>query len=232
VGSHIRLQDTTAAPREVEVIGVSGDVRELGVDQPPAVTVFVPLAQIPQDLTRFLTNNFFWAIRTRPHGRTSGEVRRVIAFLDGDVAMAEAAMGDYVEKALGPQRFTLRILAVFAVAALLLAGSGLYALVSYATARRTREMGIRLALGARLASVSGLVVRHAVLLAAAGVALGTAAAWMLARYMAAVLFEVSPHDALTVCGSGLVMMVLAAAASWAPARRAGRIDPVVALRSE
>jgi putative ABC transport system permease protein len=232
VGSHIHIQDRLAAARDVEVVGVSGDVRELGLEEAPTVTLFVPITQIPENITRFLTNNFFWAIRTRPHGHTATEVRRAIASVDGDVAAAETAMGDYIDKALGSRRFSLRLLAIFAGAALLLAASGLYALVSYTTARRTREMGIRLALGARLASISALVVRQAVLLAAAGVVLGTAASWALARYMAAVLFEVGPHDAVTISGSGFVMMVLAAAASWAPARRAGRIDPVAALRSE
>jgi ABC-type antimicrobial peptide transport system permease subunit len=152
--------------------------------------------------------------------------------VDGDVAAAEMAMGEYVDRALGPRRFSLRILAVFAGAALLLAASGLYALVSYATARRTREMGIRLALGARRANVSGLVVWQAVAPAAAGVALGTAATWTTGRYMEAVLFQVSPHDAAILCGSGILLLAVAAAASWAPARRAVRIDPVDALRSE
>jgi predicted permease len=232
VGSRIHIEDNPAGAREAEVVGVSGDVREMALEQPPSLTIFVPIGQTPQDLTRFLTNNFFWTIRGRTHSRTAGEVLRAIAAVDGDVAASEAPMQDYVDRALGPRRFLLRILAVFAVAALLLAGSGLYALVSYATARRTREMGIRLALGAKLVSVSGLVVRQAVLLAAAGVVLGTAAAWALARYMASVLFEVSAHDAAILCGSGILMMALAAAASWVPARRAGRIDPVEALRSE
>jgi putative ABC transport system permease protein len=232
VGSLIHIRDSPSGARQAEVVGVSGDVREVNLEQPPAITLFVPIGQIPRDLTRFLTNNFFWAVRGHAQAGVADEVRRAISAVDGDVAAAAAPMSEYVEKAIGPRTFTLRILTVFAAAALLLAASGLYALVSCATARRTRELGIRLALGARLASVSGLVVRQAVVLAAAGVALGTAAAWALARYMEAVLFEVGPHDALTVCASGLLMMALAAAASWAPARRAGRIDPVEALRSE
>ena len=181
-------------------------------------------------MARFLSANFFWTVRT--NALTGGDLRREIAAVDADVAMAESTMDQYMEKALGRQRFSLRILGAFALAGLLLAGSGLYALIAYSTAQRTREMGIRLALGAGLRNVAGLVVRQALGLAVVGVLLGTVAAWAAARLMAPLLFEVSPHDSWTFSAAGVAMVAIAAAAAYVPARRAGRVDPATALRSE
>ena len=159
-------------------------------------------------------------------------MRQALAAVDADVAVSQTSMDEYVQKALGRHRFSLRMLTVFALAAMLLAGSGLYALIAYSTAQRAREMGIRLAMGAGLRSVASLVVRQALALAATGVVLGTVTAWAAARLIAPLLFEVSPHDAITMSGAGVMMVVVAAAASFVPARRAARVDPATALRSE
>jgi putative ABC transport system permease protein len=230
VGTHIRLEDSGATPREAEVVGVSRAMRESALDEPATACVFVPIWQVPPAIARFLANNFFWAVRG--NAAVASRFRQEIAAVDADVAMAESSMDEYVQKALGRQRFSLRILAAFALAAMLLAGSGLYALIAYSTAQRTREMGIRLAMGAQLRNVAGLVVRQALGLAMAGVVLGTAAAWAAARLIAPLLFEVSPHDALTLSAAGIAMVAVATVASYVPARRAGRVDPVMALRSE
>ena len=189
----------------------------------------MPIWQIPPGVARFLASNFFWAVRTNAvRGR---DLRQQIAAVDGDVAMAESTMEQYMEKAVVRQRFSMRILLAFAVAGVLLAGSGLYALIAYSTAQRTRELGIRLAMGARLRNVVGLVVRQALGLAAAGVILGTIAVWAAARLIAPLLFEVSPHDAWTMAAAGIAMVAIAALAAYLPARRAGRVDPATALRS-
>jgi putative ABC transport system permease protein len=230
VGTHVRMEDNSGAPRDAEVVGVAGSMRESALDQPTSPSIYVPIGQVPPDLARFLTNNFFWAVRTNL--AAGARLRQEIAAVDADVAMSESTMDQYMQKALGRQRFSLRILGAFAVAALLLAASGLYALVAYSTAQRTREMGIRLAMGAQLRNVVGLVVRQALGLALAGVVLGTAGAWAAARLIAPLLFDVSPHDALTLSGAGVVMVAVAAVASYTPARRASRVDPVTALRSE
>jgi putative ABC transport system permease protein len=230
VGTHIRLEDSGATPREAEVVGVSRAMRESALDEPATACVFVPIWQVPPAIARFLANNFFWAVRG--NAAVASRFRQEIAAVDTDVAMAESSMDEYVQKALGRQRFSLRILAAFALAAMLLAGSGLYALIAYSTAQRTREMGIRLAMGAQLRNVAGLVVRQALGLAMAGVVLGTVAAWAAARLIAPLLFEVSPHDALTLSAAGIAMVAVATVASYVPAGRAGRVDPVMALRSE
>jgi putative ABC transport system permease protein len=229
VGTRIHVEDNSAGGRDVEVVGVAASLREIALDQPPTPTLYIPIAQVPPDLARFLTNNFFWAVRTNA---ATVRLRQEIAAVDPDVAVSESTMDQYRDKAVGRQRFSLRILGAFAVAALLLAASGLYALVAYSTAQRTREMGIRLAMGARLRNVAGLVVRQALGLAICGVAIGTGAACAAAKLIAPLLFEVDPHDTLTLLGAGLALAAAAAAASYVPARRAGRVDPVTALRSE
>jgi putative ABC transport system permease protein len=230
VGSRIRLEDSPNGPREVEVVGVAGAVRELALEKPAVPCVFVAIPQVPPHLTRFLTNNFFWAVRTSPGASVAQAVRREIQAVDTDVAAAEGSMERYVDQALAARRFTLRIFTAFAIAALLLAGGGLFALVSYATAQRTREIGIRVALGARSHDVSGMVLRQGVALAAIGVSVGSVAAWSLARYAAPLLFEVNAGDGATLAASAALMVAIAAVASWAPARKAARIDPVEALR--
>jgi putative ABC transport system permease protein len=229
VGTHILLEDS-AGPRDVEVVGVAGSMRETALDRAATPSVYVPIWQVPPGLTRFLASNFFWTVRT--NALTGRHLRKEIAAVDADVAMAESTMDQYMEKALGRQRFSLWILGAFAVAGVLLAGSGLYALIAYSTAQRRREMGIRLAMGASLRNVTGLVVRQALRLAVAGATMGTVAAWAAARLIAPLLFEVSPHDAWTVGAAGIVMVLLAGVAAYVPARRAGRVDVASVLRSD
>jgi putative ABC transport system permease protein len=229
VGTHILLEDS-GGPRDAGVVGIAGSMREIALDQPVTPTVYVPIWQVPPGLTRFLASNLFWTVRTST--LTGKHFRQEIAAVDADVALAESTMDQYMEKASGRQRFSLRILGAFALAGMLLAGSGLYALIAYLTAQRRREMGIRLAMGAHLRNVAGLVVRQALGLAIAGVTLGTVAAWAVARLIAPLLFEVSPHDSSTLTIAGLAMVALAAVAAYVPARRAGRVDVAAILRTE
>jgi putative ABC transport system permease protein len=205
-------------------------MREAALDQPATPCVYVPIWQVPAGLTRFLASNFFWTVRT--NAVTGSDLRREIATVDADVAMAEAPMDQYLERALGRQRFSLRILGAFALTGMLLAGSGLYMLVAYSTTQRTREIGIRIAIGASPQSVAGLVVRQAIGLAGAGVILGSAVAWAATRLITPLLFEVSPHDPWTLCAAVVAMVVIAAVAAYVPARRASRVDPAAALGTD
>jgi putative ABC transport system permease protein len=232
VGTHILLNDRPSGARDVEVVGVSGLVREQTLDQPPTPCLFVPLAQVQPHLVRFAANNMFWAIRTRPGAALDAEVRRQIHQVDGDVAALLAPMQFYLDKSSGTQRFSLRILAAFALAALLLAASGLYALVSYSTAQRTREIGVRMALGARAPQVAGLIMRQGMSLVAIGVALGAAGSWAASGYLSTLLFEISAHDPATLAVAAMAMLAAGAAACYAPVRRALSADPMRALGSE
>jgi predicted lysophospholipase L1 biosynthesis ABC-type transport system permease subunit len=160
-------------------------------------------------------------------------IRREIATLDPDLppgafrTMAEVA-GDSVSR----PRFVLLLLGVFSAIALLLATIGIYGVIAYTVSQRTQELGVRMALGARRAQVLGLVFRQGLTMIGAGLAIGLVAALVLTRRLADFLYEVQPHDPLTLIGVAATLGVAALLACLGPARRATRVDPMVSLRSE
>jgi putative ABC transport system permease protein len=232
VGSQIQIQDNSRGRRPAEIVGVAGPVRELGLDKPPTPCLFVKIDQIPQDVVRFLINNMFFAVRVRPHAGAVHQVRELIRGIDSDVAASDALMENYLARATAPRRFSLRILLCFAAAALLLAASGLYGLVAFSTAQRTREIGVRMVMGASQSDVAWLVVRETVILSGAGLLLGSAAAWALSGLMSGMLYPISPHDPSTAISVALVLLAAATFASYVPMRRATRVDPMAALRHD
>jgi ABC-type antimicrobial peptide transport system permease subunit len=137
-----------------------------------------------------------------------------------------------VDRSISPRRFIVLLLAGFAVFALVLASLGIYALISYAVTQRTQEIGIRMALGASARSVRARVIAQTLRLAVAGMAIGTAVSWVMVRSAAGLLFGVSPRDPGTFLGMIVVLTLVALAAGYFPARRASRVDPMVALRAE
>jgi predicted permease len=160
-------------------------------------------------------------------------IRELVKRLDPDQPPAEAVtMTRVVSEALGGPRFAARVFAAFAVAALLLAALGLYGLVAYAVSRRTREIGVRVALGAAPADVRDLVLREGMVLAATGVGLGLVGAAASARLLRGLLYGIRPADPVTFAAVPLVLFLVAALACVLPARRAARVDPAVALRAE
>jgi len=163
----------------------------------------------------------------------SNAVRREVRGVDGDVAAgAIQPMTQHLDQSFAARRFALEVFGAFAVAALLLAAAGLYALVSYSVAQRTREIGVRIALGATQRSVLLLVVREGLGLAAAGIVAGVVGAAVLTRTMSALLFGVSAHDPATMAAVSVLLLGAAGAARCFPARRAARVDPMVAWRNE
>jgi ABC-type antimicrobial peptide transport system permease subunit len=147
----------------------------------------------------------------------------------GNVRTLEAL----VARSISQPRFYMTLLAVFAGVALALAAIGIFGVLSYAVAQRTREIGIRMALGAHQRTVVGLIVRDAMIMASAGVAIGTAAAFLLTEWLVAkLLFNTSPHDPATFTLVALALAAVSLAAAYVPARRATRVDPIVALRAD
>jgi putative ABC transport system permease protein len=137
-----------------------------------------------------------------------------------------------IDSALSPRRFPLQLLAAFAALALVLSALGIYGVTSYAVTQRTREIGVRIAIGAQRSDVLAMVMGRALRLAATGVALGLCAALAGARVLSSQLYGVSARDPLTYAGISAVLAAVALFASWLPARRASRVDPAVALRAE
>jgi putative ABC transport system permease protein len=209
------------------IVGVVGDVRQWSLESTPPMQVYTPLWQAGG-------NSVSLAVRTSlAPGRLASSMRALVRDLDPALALADIrTMTQVVSAASAQRRFQTLLLTAFGGAALLLSLVGLYALMSYSVAQRTAEIGIRMALGAQRSSVMRVVLQQGAYLALAGIALGMACAWGMTRWMASLLFEVSPADAPTFLTVAVLFCAVALAACYVPARRATRVDPMVALRYE
>jgi putative ABC transport system permease protein len=163
----------------------------------------------------------------------AASVRNAIWSVDKDQTVADIDTMDHiVAEAVARQRFSMLLLGLFAALALLLASVGIYGVMSYSVAQRTHEIGIRMALGARRADVLQMTVRQGLRLVSVGMILGLAAAFLLTRVLASLLFGISATDPLTFVGISLVLLAVAILASYVPALRATKVDPIVALRAQ
>jgi ABC-type antimicrobial peptide transport system permease subunit len=207
---------------------VAGDVRHADLAATPTLQMYLPQAQV--------TDSFLvLAVRTATAdaGALPSQVRGVIRSLDPAVPIYDVAtMAALVGRAVAERRFVMQLLGAFAALALLLAGVGLYGVVSYAVAQRTRELGLRVALGARPADILRLVLGSGAGTIAAGLAAGLTGAFVTSRFLEAQLFEVRAGDPWTLGAAMLALAAVAAVAHILPARRALRVDPVIALRQE
>jgi putative ABC transport system permease protein len=160
-------------------------------------------------------------------------VRNAIWSVDKDQTVADIDTMDHiVAEAVARQRFSMLLLGLFAALALLLASIGIYGVMSYSVAQRTREIGIRIALGARRVDVLQMTVKQALKLVGAGMLIGLVAAFLLTRVMASLLFGISATDPITFIGISLVLLAVAILASYVPALRATKVDPITALRAQ
>ena len=212
-------------PQPARVVGVSGDARNNGLAQETEAQVFIPFAQLP-----WTNMNLLVRTAVAPESLTQA-VRAQVYAIDPDQPVTKIETVDgLIAKSHAEPRFTLALLGGFAAAALALALVGIYGLLAYSVAERQREMGIRLALGARRTDIVRLVVRQGLVLAGAGVAVGLVAAFLLTRLMGSMLYKVGAHDATTFALAPMVFLAVAALASYLPARRAVRVDPAETLR--
>jgi putative ABC transport system permease protein len=234
LGARLRINDNNQGPRPVEVVGVVGDVKHLSLDGEPAPHIYLPVHQAHEDGVAWLTNTQYWLLRTTVDPLTlSAAARREIQAVDRNAPASNIrTMEQYLAASVAPRRFNLRLLTIFAASALVLAATGLYGVISYGVAQRKRELGIRIALGARPGDVLKLVTGEGMALAIIGVALGLMAALALTRVMEGLLFGVSATDPLTFMVIALLLMFVALLACYIPARRATKVDPLIALKSE
>jgi putative ABC transport system permease protein len=210
-----------------EVIGIVGDVRQLGLDVPFEPEIYVPHAQVGNSSLEIV-------LRTDvPPATLVSAVRREVQELDADLPIAKfQTLEEVVAESISRPRFYMLLVAIFAGVALLLAAVGIFGVMSYSVAQRTRELGIRIALGAGAGAVRRLVVGQAMTLAVIGLAVGLGAAVLLSSALEKMLFNLSSTDPATFAAVAGVLFVVALIASWLPARRASKVDPVVALRAE
>jgi putative ABC transport system permease protein len=234
IGARMRLADGEKSPRVVEVIGVVGDVKHFGLEREAMLEVYIPIPQVPEATTIWLANNMYWVVQTAgPPLAAANSVRREIAAVDPGVpASFVRSMDQWVGASFAPRRFNLELVAVFAFAALLLAVLGVYSVSASTAALRTREIGIRTALGASKRQVVGLVLRSGLTPVLLGLIAGTVGVLASGPAMAGFLFGVAPHDPASLSIVALTLTTTALAASYVPARRASRADPLVALRAE
>jgi predicted lysophospholipase L1 biosynthesis ABC-type transport system permease subunit len=197
--------------------------------------VFPPAAErVTGKLFQYVPRNEVYMVRSgTAFAALVPELRRAVAEVDPRLPILNlASLDELVARSTAQERVTMRILLVSAGAALFLGIVGIYGVLAYAVRRRTAEIGIRVALGASPRRVTRMVVLHGAVLAGAGIVVGLGASLLLTRFMASLLYETSPTDPLTFAGTTALLLVVALAASWAPARRASRVDPAQALRAD
>jgi putative ABC transport system permease protein len=213
------------------IVGVIGDMKDSSLNAPAEPTVFAPYAQYKDE---GFNSSMTLAVRTTGEpSAMAAAVRDVVHSLKPEQPVANVAtMDDVVAKSLSQARFSMMLLGIFAGLALVLSAVGIYGVMAYVVAKRTREMGIRLAMGAQTGDLLRLVMRQGGRLAGVGVALGIAAAFGMMRLMSSMLYGVSAEDPLTFAGVAIFLMAVALAACYLPARRATRVDPMIALRYE
>ena len=210
-----------------EVVGIVADVRHDALDKPARPELFVPHAQLP-----FASMTFVARTRGEP-AAVSGAMKRAIRSVDPLQAIFRAATAEeLVSNSLIERRFMLALLGSFALLAALLAAIGIYGVISVATTQRTREFGLRMALGAERREILGMVLREGTMMAGAGLAIGFAGVIVFGRVMNQFLYNISPADPATLAGVVTVLAAIALMACVLPARRATRVDPLVALRNE
>jgi putative ABC transport system permease protein len=225
VGQRLRIDN--GAGKVATIVGVVGDVRYSGLDVTAGPTMYAPHGQDVFSTT--------WVvIRTKgAPAAASGTAREVLRHLDASLpAYSMSPLTTIVSDSVGQRRFSMLLLGAFAMVALFLAAVGLYGVVAYSVSLRTREIGLRMAIGARPGDVLGMVVGGGMKLALAGVVLGSIAAVLLARLVRTMLFDVSPSDPASYALTAVALLVVAAIACYVPARRAMRVDPMVALQTE
>ena len=230
VGKHFRVGGRVSNAPWLTVVGVVGDVRQAGLDAAPFPEFYRPFTQ----------DHPLWARPRVLFIRTTGDPLSSIAAVKSQIwainkdqtIHAVRTMDEIVTQWLAPRRFNLVLLGAFAVIALVLASIGIYGVISYGVSQRTRDIGVRMALGAQRRDILKLIVGQGLILTGSGVAIGLIASWALTRWLKTLLFGVSATDPLTYGAIALLLLCVALVSCWMPALRAMKIDPMAALRDQ
>jgi len=230
IGKRIYFGNMDTDKHLMQIVGIVGDVRDTNLERPPDPTLYGYSLQRPQ----------WWQVASLAVViRTSNEpqslvpaLRSTVQSLRSDAPMSFSTLRTVYSEAFAGRRFSLTVFGVFAGVALLITVIGLYGLLAYSVTERTREMGIRMALGAQSRDVLRLVMGHGLQLTIKGVVIGLVGAWGLTRLLTSLLFGITPTDSITLIGVVLVLAIVVLFACYVPARRATKVDPLVALREE
>jgi predicted permease len=212
--------------RQYEIVGVVGDIRYVSLETPPGPQLYLAMEQTSARAGTLLVRAEGDPLRLLP------AVKAAIWSVDPDQPVGVVATGDsLLEQATSVRRFNMLLMVIFGGLALALAATGVYGVMAFIVSHRTREIGVRLALGARGIEVARGVLREAAMVLGAGLALGLLCAWWLGAAVESFLYQVAPRDPLVFCGAAILLAIAGVTACWLPARRAAAVDPVIALRA-
>jgi putative ABC transport system permease protein len=230
VGKRISMEDEPKPEDWLTVVGVVGDVKQRGLAQSSDAAIYQPYLQIASP---FFLSHMTFVVKTASSSESvAAGIRTVLRSVDKNQPISIASMDTLVAATTAESRFQTRLLAAFALVSLALTIGGIYGVLAYSVAQRTREIGVRMALGAQDADVLKMLLRKALVLTFAGIFLGGAGALALTRVLEKFLFEVKPSDLPTFAAVTVILALSALAACYVPARRAMKVDPIVALRYE
>jgi predicted permease len=231
-----RLRGSSPTDQLREIIGIVGNVQDRGLNQPAPTTVYYPIfAERVYNNPIYVWRYVTFTVRSPRTGTAAflDELRSAVWSIDSNLPVVTIrTMSDLLDASMARTSFTLVMLAIAGTMALLLGVIGMYGAISYGVSQRTREIGVRIALGAESRQVQRMFLRQGLMLTACGVAIGLAAAAAVTRLMSSLLFEVSPTDPLTFAAVPVVLVVAAAIATYLPSRRATHVDPIDSLRAE
>ncbi len=228
IGQTVEFGNMDGDPRLLTIVGVVGDMRDRSLESAPRPTIYVDYRQRPMGAQRF---TIVMLALGKPDAVFSS-AREIVRSLDPEVPPRFSTFSNTFAASLGARRFSLLLVGIFSATALLLAMVGIYGVTAYTVAQRTREIGVRMALGASRGTVLGMVLKQGVITGVLGVGAGILGSLVLTRWLQSQLFGVSATDPATFAGVALILILVSLAACWIPGRRAARVDPMVALRYE
>lgn len=234
VGAHLMLNDNDSGPREAEIVGIIHDLKDRGLETSSRFDIYIPLRQTHEDSIYWLQNFQYWVLRTRNDPLAVADTfRQQVREVDAEVATSDIrSMDQYYAMAIAPRRFNLRLLSIFAIAALALALAGIYGAISYSVNQRRHEIGVRMAMGAQPSDVLALVVVDGLKPILLGLALGVLSAFALTKAVASLLFAVSASDPATLVSVTVLFCSVSFLAVVVPARRAAKTDSLAVLRTD
>lgn len=235
LGKLVRVSEGSGSGVPRQMVGVVADIKEIGLDTPARATVYVPEEQVP-DSTTAMTNYWFASsllVKTAQPLHLENDLRRIVNSIDPQEPISSIdSMADVKSRSVAEQRFFMVLMGSFAALALLLAAVGIYGVLSYQVVQRTREIGIRMALGATRSGVLRHVLGEGLRVIVAGVVIGLAGSLAATTLLSDLLFGVKPGDPASLASVVVILVVAALAACYIPARRATLVDPIIALRHE
>lgn len=234
IGQVLEVEDAPVGRRKFEIVGVVEDVKQSRLDEEQSSDVYIPYRQMEMPAVPWMRLRTYWVLRsTQPAAALEAAFRRELKALDASIPVASVLTLEQVaERSLAVRRFTLVIVGLLTVTAVLLTIAGIYSVMAYGVAQRTREIGVRMALGASVAAILRQVLGEGVGLLLRGAMLGVAATVALSPAIAAQLYRTSPYDPITLAAAVTVLVGVGLLACWIPARRATRVSPLVAISAE